>query len=58
MEAEYHIPLVGVLAGLLANLDPATTPSVYNTARRILLGNPAAVERYERKHGTIPELNQ
>jgi aminopeptidase N len=58
MEAEYHIPLVGVLAGLLANLDPATTPSVYNTARRILLGNPAAMERFEREHGAIPELDR
>jgi aminopeptidase N len=58
MEAEYHVPLVAILAELLANLDPATTPSVYNTARRILRGNPAAVERYERERGAIPGLHR
>jgi aminopeptidase N len=58
MEAEYHLPLVRILAGLLAKLDPAAAPSVYNTARRILLGNPAAVERYERERGAIPGLHR
>ena len=57
MEEEYHTPLVKILADLLASLDRNATPSVYNTARRILLGNIRAVERYEQEFGKIPGLH-
>ena len=36
MEEADQIPLVGILAGLLEDLDPEKTPSVYNTIRRLL----------------------
>jgi aminopeptidase N len=51
METRYHVPLIEILVQLLEELDPDTTPSVYNTARRILLGNPEAVKRYEDERG-------
>lgn len=56
MDPSDQVPLVGILAALLAGLDPAKTPSVYNTARRILLGAPSAVEVYERERGPINGL--
>ncbi|MEN6610639.1 MAG: M1 family metallopeptidase [Methanoregulaceae archaeon] len=56
MEEADQEPLVGILASLLSGLDPEKTPSVYNTARRILLGAPLAVQRYENTQGTIPGL--
>jgi aminopeptidase N len=56
MEEEYYQPLVQILVTLLEKLDPATTPSVYNTTRRILLGAPRAVQAYEKAHGKIPAL--
>ncbi|OPY36425.1 MAG: Leucyl aminopeptidase [Methanoregula sp. PtaU1.Bin051] len=51
-----QVPLVAILAGLLAGLDAQKTPSVFNTARRILAGSPHAVHRYEQEHGKIPDL--
>jgi aminopeptidase N len=56
MEETDQIPLVGILARLLIDLDPEKTPSVYNTARRILVGAPRAVQKYEQIHGSIPAL--
>ena len=56
MEEADQIPLVGILARLLIDLDPETTPSVYNTTRRILAGAPQAVQKYEQKHGSITAL--
>ena len=56
MEEPDQVPLAGILARLLTGLDPEKTPSVYNTARRILLGAPHAVQHYELKAGTIPGL--
>jgi aminopeptidase N len=56
MEEEYHIPLVKILVTLLEQLDPATTPSVYNTTRRILLNIPRSVRQYEAVNGTIKAL--
>jgi aminopeptidase N len=56
MEVADQIPLVGILARLLIDLDPEKTPSVYNTARRILVGAPYAVQKYEQKQGRIPAL--
>ncbi|MDN7024986.1 M1 family metallopeptidase [Methanoculleus sp. FWC-SCC1] len=56
MEERYHAPVVRILAVLLATLDPAKTPSVYNTGRRLLLGAPSAVQAYEKEYGRIPAL--
>ena len=56
MEEPDQVPLVGILARLLSGLDREKTPSVRNTARRILTGAPHAVEQYERRHGPIPGL--
>jgi aminopeptidase N len=57
MEEADQVPLTGVLARLLHDLDPAKTPSVYNTARRILAGAPRAVQKYEEQKGKIPVLH-
>ena len=56
MEEPDQVPLVGILARLLSELSPEKTPSVYNTARRILAGAPRAVQKYEQKMGKIPDL--
>jgi len=56
MEEADQVPLVGILARLLHDLDPEKTPSVSNTARRILAGAPQAVQKYEQKQGKIPGL--
>ena len=56
MEAADRVPVAGILARLLSDLDPGKTPSVYNTARRILAGAPRAVSEYEREMGEIPGL--
>jgi aminopeptidase N len=52
-----QVPVVGILATLLSDLDPGKNPSVYNTARRILAGAPRAVSNYEREMGEIPGLH-
>jgi len=56
MEEADQVPLVGILAGLLIDLDPEQTPSAYNTARRLLAGAPQAVQKYEQKQGIITAL--
>jgi aminopeptidase N len=56
MEEEDQVPLVGILAGLLEELDPEKTPSVYNTIRRLLTASTGAVITYEQKVGIIPNL--
>jgi aminopeptidase N len=53
MEPVYRPLLVGVLATLLATVDEQSAPSVYNTARRLLIGAPDAVRRYEAETGAI-----
>ena len=53
MEEADQVPLVGILAALLGKLDPEKTPSVSNTARRILAGAPRAVKRYEEQEGSL-----
>jgi aminopeptidase N len=57
MEDGDQVPLTGILAGLLSELDREKTPSVYNTARRILAGAPHAVKKYEETGGRIPALH-
>jgi aminopeptidase N len=56
MEERYHLPVVKILADLLESLDPKRNPSVYNTARRLLLGAPVALQAYEDEHGAIEAL--
>jgi len=56
MEAEYHAPLVKILADLLEELDPQKFPSVYNRTRKLLLGAPKAVEAYGKRYGKVPDL--
>jgi len=56
MEEADQVPLVGILAGLLDDLDPEKTPSVYNTIRRLLVSSPGAIRNYEQKQGTITKL--
>ena len=56
MEPRHRVPAAGVLADLLASLDPDAYPAVYNNARRFLLGAPAAARAYEAEHGKIPAL--
>jgi aminopeptidase N len=51
MEVEYRAPLAGVLVKLLKHTDVESTPSVYNTARRLLRGAPDAVRRYREEGG-------
>ena len=38
MEDKHHIPLIKVLVDIMINLTFDATPSVYNTARRLILG--------------------
>ncbi len=54
MEQEYVADAVKILADLLASLDPEKTPSVYNTAKRLLKGLPKACREYEEKFGDLP----
>jgi len=56
MEEKFHIPLIKVLVDIMSNLNPEKTPSVYNTARRLLIGAPQAVRKYNNIHGEIPFL--
>jgi aminopeptidase N len=57
MEESDQVPLTGILAGLLDDLDPEKTPSVYNTIRRLLAGAPGAVRNYEQKYGIIKGIS-
>jgi len=58
MEPRHRVPVVAVLADLLASLDAGAYPAVYNNARRFLLGAPEAVRAYEEEHGEIPGLRE
>lgn len=57
MDESDQVPLTGILAGLLDDLDLEKTPSVYNTIRRLLTGAPGAVRNYEQKHGVIKGIS-
>jgi aminopeptidase N len=56
MEDADQVPLVGILARLLSDLEPEKTPSVYNTVRHILAGAPHSVQNYEQRYGRITAL--
>jgi len=56
MEERHHLPLVKALIHIMSNLNQEETPSVYNTARRLLLGAPKAVAKYKDEYGDIPFL--
>lgn len=58
MEEKYHLELVKVLIEIMANITPDKMPSVYNTARRLLLGAPLAVVKYRAKYGEIDLINR
>ena len=51
-----HIPLVKILADLLEELDAQKFPSVYNRARKLLLGAPKAVKAYGIEYREIQAL--
>ena len=54
MDPEYLAPVVKILADLLASTDKKSTPSVYNTTRRLLNGSPKALAAYERSTAWYP----
>ncbi|QSZ66528.1 DUF3458 domain-containing protein [Methanofollis aquaemaris] len=56
MAEEHQAPLVGVLLSVMRAVDPEKQPSVYHTARRLLIGAPHAVAKYVAVHGSAPEL--
>ena len=58
MDQEYHAPLVKILVDLLEELDSEETPSVYNTAKRMLKNLPEARSNYEEKYGEIEVLRE
>ena len=51
MKEEHQSPLIEILLRVLDPTDPQTTPSVHNTARRIVAASPAATAVWERKTG-------
>ncbi|MCC7572594.1 MAG: M1 family metallopeptidase [Candidatus Methanofastidiosum sp.] len=53
MEEKHHLALVKVLIDIISNITQEKMPSVYNTARRLLIGAPVAVEKYKDKYGEI-----
>jgi aminopeptidase N len=53
MEEKYHLDLAKVLVDIMSNITPEKMPSVYNTARRLLIGAPVAVGKYKDKYGEI-----
>ena len=58
MKEEHQAPLIEILLRVLEATDPQTTPSVYNTARRIRAASPAATAVWEEKTGKkIPQTH-
>ncbi|KYC45489.1 MAG: Leucyl aminopeptidase [Candidatus Methanofastidiosum methylothiophilum] len=57
MEEKHHLALVQVLLDILSNINQEKMPSVYNTARRLLIGAPIAIEKYKDKYGEINFIN-
>jgi aminopeptidase N len=57
MEKEYHVPLMGVLGGLMKKLSRDDVPLVWNTIRRLIEGAPLARNAYEAEHGKIPGMD-
>jgi len=53
MEEKHHLELVGILIEIMLSITPDKMPSVYNTARRLLIGAPIAMEKYKDKYGEI-----
>ncbi|MDD1718523.1 MAG: hypothetical protein LUQ25_00555, partial [Methanoregulaceae archaeon] len=51
MDERHQVPLVGILVTFLSELDPVKSPGLRNTIRRLLLGAPRAVARFEEIHG-------
>ena len=58
MKQEHQAPLISILLRVLDATDPQTTPSVYNTARRIRAASPAATAVWEAETGKqIPKTD-
>jgi len=51
MDEMFRAAVARVLVNLLEHTDPESTPSVYNTTRRLLRGSPDAVRRYREETG-------
>jgi len=56
MDETFHLPLIGLLAGLNESLSPEEFPAVWNTIRRLIAGAPRARQAYEAEHGPIPGI--
>jgi aminopeptidase N len=57
MEEEYHVTLIGLLAGLKDRLSRDEVPVVWNTIRRLVAGAPTARKAYEAQHGKITGMD-
>lgn len=56
MEEKHHLDLIKVLIDIMSNITPEKMPSVYNTARRLLMGAPVALEKYKKSYGELEFL--
>ncbi|NPV50334.1 MAG: M1 family metallopeptidase [Candidatus Methanofastidiosum sp.] len=53
MEEKYHLDLIKVLVDIMSSISQEKMPSVYNTARRLLIGAPVAVGKYKERYGEL-----
>ncbi|MCP1714717.1 aminopeptidase N [Methanocalculus alkaliphilus] len=53
MDAEHHLPLIGILASLLQETESS---AIRQTLQRLIAGNPAARASYIGVHGPIPGI--
>jgi aminopeptidase N len=56
MEETFHLPLIGLLAGLGESQSWEEMPAIGNTIRRLIAGAPRARHAYEEEHGPIPGM--
>ncbi|MEN6379527.1 MAG: M1 family metallopeptidase [Methanofastidiosum sp.] len=56
MEEKHHLELVKALIDIMSNITPEKMPSVYNTARRLLIGAPVALGKYKEIYGELEFL--
>ncbi len=53
MDPKQHIALVSIMVALLNSTSPEKTPSVYNTAKRMLVNMKNALNAYEQQNGRL-----
>jgi aminopeptidase N len=58
MDAAFHLPLVGLLAGLKEGLSREEVPVVWSTIRRLIAGAPKARQAYEAEYGPVPGMDE